>query len=87
MKSEIISSIKKLNSTIVKIKIPIINKIVKYQTDFIEKNSISNINRDNYIIFLRTHGETDFNQKIRNKHREYLLPFTKHKVKFLLEFI
>jgi len=64
--------------------IPIIKMIFIDQK--ILQNSISNINRDNYIIFLRAHDESDYNQTIRDKYREYLLPFTKHKIKFLSDY-
>ena len=47
------------------------------------KNSTMNINRDNYIIFLRSHEESNKQQTIINKHREYFLPYTQHEVKFL----
>ena len=61
--------------------IPIIKMIFIDQQ--ILKNSTMNINRDNYIIFLRSHEESNKQQTIINKHREYFLPYTQHEVKFL----
>jgi hypothetical protein len=61
--------------------IPIIKMIFIDQQ--ILKNSAKSVNRDNYIIFLRSHEESNKCQTIINKHREYFLPYTQHEVKFL----
>ena len=64
--------------------IPIIKMIFIDQN--ILNNQINNIDRDNYIIFLNTHGETPKQQKMKAKHIEYLLPFTKNKIQFLSDY-
>ena len=43
MKSDIINYIQKLNNNLKNINLPITNKIVNYQENFIKKNSLTNI--------------------------------------------
>lgn len=48
MPTEIINEIQKLNNILKQIKFPIVKKIIKYQDDIIQKNSLTNIKK--YII-------------------------------------
>ena len=43
MKSDIINYIQKLNNNLKNVNLPITNKIVNYQENFIKKNSLTNI--------------------------------------------
>ena len=76
MRDGIILAIQKLNLILVKVKIPIINKIVKYQTKFIDANSLSNIKE--YIFKLATDRKQI--KKIIIKYERYITEIDKQQI-------